>query len=730
MKLNGKKTVYVNSNIYAENTQKDNFNKDSVASQIPDSIRYYAGNYWTLEKNNLTAPKIEPIYSISNTDENIILLTADKTKFYEDTFENGLLKKQFNKKAWQQFVEEKTPPTTQIFEDYYLKFPEPINITSQTTTVESDVSFINKEFIFNFYSPKFENLVGDQFFNVNTLPTLFNLLNDKQIDTRTEEENLIVSLGGFLGAQYTDPLYVATKNSDLVTQYFEEYADVYKLPEVAPVIKRISQINSISTIKNEKLDLTGKLNNKYVPFPFYSSIKFSNLVPDKADFTHILDSLGGLREELITFIQDQFTTKQSSFIYASENEKPYQTSLNEYDLKTWISSNLPISGSATDEENLNPSNLIRYTTLINYIKEKLKITARKYQDFTTKPCNIEPLFYKIEKRQFNFNTQNKPISTVFVLPNKKELINYFDTQIKYATEYYYTITAFTLAIGTQYSYEPYYTDEMSLEKSRNMADGLYKLKVKTSAIYKIFEIPFAKFSGAVHEKPFTKPVVKVDQSADSLLFRLDDSDLLSLEKFQVIENNDFKIFESIRLSQDNEDAETIESVINTNSTTKLQIYRISTYPTSYINFQNKLYKTLILNDNSKSFLDTIQTNTKYYYLFRTLNQHDIPSNVSQIQEIQLKDEDGYMFLETKIIDLDQPYPKNLSKGMKRYLLIRPSIIQTQPKYGAEVNTIDDIGLGPSGENVWDKDFILRITSKKTNRVLKFNVKSTIVKKNQ
>jgi hypothetical protein len=67
--------------------------------------------------------------------------------------------------------------------------------------------------------------------------------------------------------------------------------------------------------------------------------------------------------------------------------------------------------------------------------------------------------------------------------------------------------------------------------------------------------------------------------------------------------------------------------------------------------------------------------------------------------------------------------------MKKYMLIRPSIIQTQPNYREQFRDINDVDLGPDREKVWGKEFVIRVTSKKTNKVLVFNVSPRINKKN-
>lgn len=734
MSKKGKNAIYVNSNIYAENVQKDNFTKDSVASQIPDKVRYYSSNFWTSNKNKLIKCDADPVFKVAYLDETIINLEADKTKFYEDTFENGLLKKQFNSQAWQSFIEQILPSDTQIFEDYYTIFPEPINLAEEPDTVEKNISFINKEFIFNFLSQKFEKLTGEQLFDVNTLPTIYNILNDKKVDVKTEEENLILSLGGLVPSNYVDSLITSNKPNTLLEEYFNEYSDVYVTQEATPVIAKISDNNKNTLYTKEKLELIKKLNNKFVPFPFYTKTEFSNISPEADSFCQTLNNIGDLDEELFYFINNQYTVKERNFIYNTSDQKSIEVSLPEHDIKKWVSTKLPNYSSAgfqnfenaPGNDTLSASSVVKYTELLKYIKNKLSIKARKYENLLSS-CYLDVAFYKIEKRQFNYNKKNSPVSTYYVAPDTSEIIKFIDTQVKYGLDYYYTITAYTLVVGTEYKYKNYYPDTVSLEKNRDLAEGKYKLKVESKPVYKIFEIPMAKFTGAIHESPHTKPVIKLQQQDDKIIFNILQSDLKNREKFEIIENNDFKIFENIRLSQDNENPETIESKINEKPDIKLQIYRTTNYPVNYLSFQGKLYKTLILEKNDKSFMDTLLPNTKYYYTFRYLNEHDIPSNASIIYEVKLINEDGYYYLETSLLDFKQPIEKKLSKGMKKYLLIRPSVLQTQPRYSEEAKTVNDINLGPIGENVWDKQFVLSIKSNKSNRKLKFYFKAKINK---
>lgn len=726
MKKSGKKATYVNSNIYAEDSKKQ-LDIETPISQIPDSIRYFSSNYWTLDKNELKKADAEKFFDIEYFD-NTIVLKAKQEYFFSEYFDNGLLRNKFDKTLWDSFINSILPSPTQTFQDSYINFFQPVNISDRNQQIDTSVSFINKEFIFNFLSKKYENLTSDQIFNVNTLPTVYALLGDGKIGVRSELENLSITLGGAIGDEYTTPLYTANKTSDLLTAYFDEYADVYRDPRITSVIRRLATEGSINSLNKGYIDLGNKLNNKFIPFPFYVSIKFSNYVSEKEDFIHILDSYNELQKDLLNYIQNQYTVKENKYILSSEDNIPTEVSLPYFDLKKWINSNLPTAASPSDVPIFSPSNINNYSNLIEYIKKNIKPKIRKYSKFMEESAPFEILFYKIEKRQFNNNKTNKPINTVYIVPTESELINYFDTQVKYGVDYYYSISAFTLVLTNSYSYQSYYSDVKELEKQKDLSEGLYKINISNSLNYDILEIPMANFFGSIQEKPYNKPKIEIVQNDNKLMFSLQKLAGGGFEKFKVIENNDFKIFEQIRLSQDNPDQETIETVENKSAITKLQIYKTPNTPRTYLDFQNRLYKTLILDENLNNFMDMIETNKKYFYLFRSLNEHDVPSNVSEVFQVELIDEDGYMYLEQKNIDLEAGPEKQNSKGMKRYLLIRPSVIQTQPKYNKNIGSVQDINLGPEGENVWYKDFVVKIKSKKSNRVLKFNIKSKLEKK--
>ena len=102
-------------------------------------------------------------------------------------------------------------------------------------------------------------------------------------------------------------------------------------------------------------------------------------------------------------------------------------------------------------------------------------------------------------------------------------------------------------------------------------------------------------------------------------------------------------------------------------------------------------------------------------MFRYLNEHNVPSPPSDVYEIELQESNNEYELKINKISIKMPPKKIMQKDMKKYLLIRPSIVQTQPRFNKNVSSVDDVQIGSLGDDCWNKKFVIRIKSKKTNR---------------
>lgn len=722
MKNFGKKLSYIDSNFFIE---KSDLEEQSSAN---DPVRNLSGFLWTKQNNKfiISNTESETFLNILEIKDDEIVLQANKQNFTNTIVnDRGLLENEYNKNAWKLFIEENILPAYEKnFEDYYFEVPEVIEVKNGKESQAPGVNYSKKEFIYNFYSQKYENLVSESVFNIRTAPSIISIASDPSIGSRSVDENINLAFGGLIDANYVDGFSFAKKVDESVKSYFNKFVEVYNKEETASLKEIIN-----STFTNIKID-QNKLNYlravSFVPFPFFTDFSFTNIINSSEDFSSAVSNIGKIKKDLIDYII-KGPTSSRNFIFEENFEN---IKFNQFDLKKFISdgikglaANTSTLGNKLEARTNATYTAVEYANLIELIKKTLKNKKRSYKDMLNKPCSTEVLFYKVEKREFNFD-KSPIIQNFYIEPDNKENIRIIDTQIKYGTKYFYTIKAYILAIGNQYSYQPYDYSKNELLYKKDLEEAKFRIKYKNNATYKIFEIPYGKFSGAVFEKPFTKPQLKINQHDDSINFSLSDSETESLEEFEFISSNDFLLLEKIKDSQENENENFIHSVRNYENNVLLEIYKSTEKPINYLSFQGKLYKKLYLKSNT-SFKDSLIPNLKHYYTFRYINTHGIPSNLSKIYEIELRDEDGYRYLILEEINVNETAKKVLNKNLKRYLLIRPSMLQTFINVPEHAKGIKDIYLGPDKQSVWKKDFIIRITSKKTNRVLEFDLKSIL-----
>jgi hypothetical protein len=198
-----------------------------------------------------------------------------------------------------------------------------------------------------------------------------------------------------------------------------------------------------------------------------------------------------------------------------------------------------------------------------------------------------------------------------------------------------------------------------------------------------------------------------------------------LEKIYPIENGEYSRYKEIASSQENNDPESILYLKPATENVILQIYRTSNYPTDFLAFQGKLYKQFEIKNGFDYIEDSIVTDKKYYYMFRYLNIHGIPSLPSNVCEVYIENQEGTLILHKNVIDMEPSLESVSIKDFKRYLLVRPSQIQLKPRNLEDQSSIQ---LGPEIEALYGRNVIFKIKSKKTNRTISFKVKANINKK--
>jgi hypothetical protein len=186
---------------------------------------------------------------------------------------------------------------------------------------------------------------------------------------------------------------------------------------------------------------------------------------------------------------------------------------------------------------------------------------------------------------------------------------------------------------------------------------------------------------------------------------------------------------------------------NSEEVRRIEIYRIEDLDTQitslrdlYFEFGENLHKVLDLDGDPDmgqealafDCVDTLNPNTKYFYIFRSVDNGGYFSNPSLIYQVELVENSGIYFPAIKIYE-PKPVPSKMpKKRMTRFLEISPSDLQKEPFNITSITDPnapagDQIGLITSNEDrVENNDFIIRITSIDTGR--KIDIRANFVQR--
>ena len=170
----------------------------------------------------------------------------------------------------------------------------------------------------------------------------------------------------------------------------------------------------------------------------------------------------------------------------------------------------------------------------------------------------------------------------------------------------------------------------------------------------------------------------------------------------------------------------------------IEVFRTTSKPMSIEDFDGNLYKTIDLTidnerfytKNAETCTDQINTNQKYYYLFRVRNKQGTPGYISEIYETELINDGGYKFALFNVIlesELGQEKTINTKKEIKKIFQLKPKLNQIDfdtTDVDFEQNAASQTGnlkIGSAEDLIWDKTFKIRLTSKKTGKKVDLNI---------
>ena len=128
-----------------------------------------------------------------------------------------------------------------------------------------------------------------------------------------------------------------------------------------------------------------------------------------------------------------------------------------------------------------------------------------------------------------------------------------------------------------------------------------------------------------------------------------------------------------------------------------QVYRMESAPENYTSFDGNRY--VVLDATKKhSFEDKIETNKKYYYVFRSIDVHNNYSNPSPVYQVEMVENSGATYPIISIYNFSSSEKIKKTKSFRRYMKIDAQMLQGAINY-EESGLLDMYGepvdhLGP------------------------------------
>ena len=464
----------------------------------------------------------------------------------------------------------------------------------------------------------------------------------------------------------------------------------------------------------------------------------------------------------------------------------------------------------------------------------IKTKMRTYADIANgEKCYQEVAGYRIAK--YINSVSSSPVQNIWI-PNSNELdvVQYFDTQVKYNKEYTYVIYAYTVVIGSEYDYSDFKfisdiesenvstpvssVDTPILSKAFRPTQGNSSIALleerdlpnisQPSAFYKSMNFttggkhvqnrianidskdthlvyPMGSFdkmitSGAkkaVYAEDAVKDFAKLEarfvanvrpsiRVVEVPIYSRQGSILDSPPVFPDTHIIPFKgvdnkikinlnthmgsyLLHPIILDQPGEQesinrlykAKSLPDTARLEYTTddpvsQFEIYRTTILPTKYTDFSKQLHTVVntdvdastIQDASSAAFIDNIEPNVMYYYMFRSIDKHGNFSNPSPVFSVLMVSNDGIIFPLIEPIQMKPAkIPRKNSKVFKKMMNIMPTMGQSIVNYSqtnlnkAATAKGTTVVLGVEDEGLFGNKFKIRVTSKRTGKKIDFNV---------
>ena len=397
--------------------------------------------------------------------------------------------------------------------------------------------------------------------------------------------------------------------------------------------------------------------------------------------------------------------------------------------------------------NVDEYNNVWKNVLGQILKVKLRNVYKKhhrtYQDLMDgKPAYYETIAYKIEKYEKNPGDAPELYTPVqsFIVPNTSELdvFKYIDTQVRYGDTkvYKYKVNAIKIVFGCSYRYT--FNDEadgyqivdastpdavLDANNTQDITATPYQetgepQQYRAEAGVEIYpsivmmeDLYFQTPDIIISDNPPVSPDVNivpyraVNDKVLILLNNMIDSHRLPPIKILDADDAKFGFNAASQLSPDGKILFSSDDAIK-----KYEIFRTDKKPYSYEDFER------LTQTSNTYYVDNIKPNKRYYYTFRSIDDHGHISNPTAVFAVELVDDQGAVRPMIRIFNFEQPKHSQAIKECQKYLMIKPSLEQV---YYDGKKDLDH--MFNNKDDTTKRKFKIRLTSKSTGRKIDFNV---------
>lgn len=464
-----------------------------------------------------------------------------------------------------------------------------------------------------------------------------------------------------------------------------------------------------------------ELNPKKELFPFYTTIKFNNVVQQDFSFEVNLNQIGAIQsaraQRNITFTNtfNKFGLFSDFFIFLSAQrqqipalvynidgeEKRINTQINE--IKSWL------SDYATRQPDI--------FSFINAIEARNKVN---FQDILfDKKTYSEIIGYKVAKFD-TFGPAPTPIQE-FYFPNIGEYTEFIDTQIKYGKRYNYKF--YTITLNLAYKFKCVQSTEQKLVYEYEPTAFCYIIDADTQYDNYLLDSPPLE-----PEVEFLPLIGESNKIKINLNTSIGTRSLFPITLEEAEETN----FSRLRSSQDKKQGEKI--LFQSDEPSEFfEIYRLEAAPETYQDFFKSQFKQVVSTNQSSaaSFIDNLSQNKKYYYMFRSIDYHANLSNPSTIYTVEIINDNTSVYPVTGIFTIgNKEALKDPDRSFRRFISFTPAVAhkiyneeetENLQQLANKDEILQKIPIGALKPAVWNKNFKVRIISKSTGKKLDMNV---------